>query len=320
VKRIDILPDDVLLGIFDFYVNIMRLSYRGKPGIEAWQSLVHVCRRWRSLVLGSPRRLNLQLYCTPETPARDTLDVWPALPIIVSGCTYVLGTDNVITVLGQSNRVCRVHLLGFDQQSEEVFTAMQVPFPELTDLRLSSLFTTSVIPDSFLDGSAPRLRFFTLDSIPFPGLPKLLSSATHLVQLWLENIPRSGYILPEAMVALLSVLSSLRILCIGFQSHLFPSRPARESQTLPPQKCSILPTLDEFHFKGVTGYLYQLVTLIDAPQLDEIHITFFNVVSFDCSRLAQFITRTPTLRAHDEAHVQFDNFDTSVALLAPSRT
>jgi hypothetical protein len=50
-----------------------------KLNVEEWQSLVHVCRRWRSLVLGSPRRLNLRLYCTPETPAKDTLDVWASL-------------------------------------------------------------------------------------------------------------------------------------------------------------------------------------------------------------------------------------------------
>src|SRR5260221_5208216 len=48
--------------------------------VESWQLLVHVCRRWRSLVFGSPRRLNLRLFCTPETPAKDTLAVWPALP------------------------------------------------------------------------------------------------------------------------------------------------------------------------------------------------------------------------------------------------
>ena len=63
MKRIDILPDDVLLRIFDFYVDMGRLYV--KKEIEEWQTLVHVCRRWRGLVLGSPRRLNLRLWCTP---------------------------------------------------------------------------------------------------------------------------------------------------------------------------------------------------------------------------------------------------------------
>ncbi|KAN0114347.1 hypothetical protein V8E52_006843 [Russula decolorans] len=155
VKRIDVLPDDVLLGIFDFYM-IMYPSYGDKTDTEAWQSLVHVCRRWRSLVFLSPRRLNLRLFCTPETPARNTLDVWPTLPLIIKG-TVLSSTDsdNVIAALEQSNRICQVKLRGLGRQ--EVLAAMQVTFPELTELLLVSRDDTMpVIPDSFLDGSAPR--------------------------------------------------------------------------------------------------------------------------------------------------------------------
>ena len=69
-------PDDVLLEIFDFYVNQKtgeRFHHSIKQGIEEWITLAHVCRRWRSVVFQSPHRLNLQLTCTPSTPARDTL-------------------------------------------------------------------------------------------------------------------------------------------------------------------------------------------------------------------------------------------------------
>jgi hypothetical protein len=87
---------------------------------------------------------------------------------------------------------------------------MQVPFPELTYLHLSSNGeTTPVIPDFFLDGSAPSLQELRLYGIPFPGLPNLILSATHLVYLSLIDIPHSGYISPEAIVALISLLSSL---------------------------------------------------------------------------------------------------------------
>lgn len=96
-------------------------------------------------------------------------------------------------------------------QLEDVSAAMQAPFPELTDLLLWSNETASepVLPNSFLGGSAPRLRYLQLRGIPFPGLPKLLLSAAHLVHLYLYDIPYSGYISPEAMVAGLSVLNSL---------------------------------------------------------------------------------------------------------------
>ena len=41
---IDMLPDLALLEIFDFYMFESR--------IEVWQTLVHVCQKWRSIVLG----------------------------------------------------------------------------------------------------------------------------------------------------------------------------------------------------------------------------------------------------------------------------
>ncbi len=231
-------------------------SYEHKTNIEGWQSLVHVCRRWRNVVFGSPRRLNLRLVCTPETRARDTLDVWPALPLLIWGnMSSSSGADDIIVALRQSNRICEVHLWGLeDQQLDKVLAAMQVPFPQLTRLRLISFCEAPpVVPDSFLGGSAPHLRIFQLTGIPFPGLPKLHLSAAHLVRLWLFNIPHSGYISPEAMAALLSVLSSLQRLYLQFQSPR--SRPDWESRRLPPSKRSVIPALTYFSFKGVIEYL-----------------------------------------------------------------
>jgi hypothetical protein len=320
MKRIDILLDDVLLEIFYFYVDMYSAGI-GKTGTETWQSLVHVCRRWRSLVFRSPRRLKLQLFCKPYTPAKDTLDVWPALPLIVQGnMTLSSDTDNIIAALGQSNRVCRVRLWDFSHwQLEEVWAAMQVPFPELTYL---SLYMTRApyyrtlpvvpIPDSFLGGSAPRLQYFSLSGIPFLGFSKLLLSANHLVCLNLFNIPHSGYISPEAIVALLRALSSLKQLILKFRSP--QSRPDWESRSLPPPKLSIIPALKDFRFKGVTEYLEDLVPFIDAPQLNRFHITFFNQIHFDCPRLAQFINRAPSLGALHEAHVKFNDRSANVTL------
>jgi hypothetical protein len=130
IISIDVLPDDVLLEIFDFYVN--EDSYEGiKKGIEKWQTLVHVCRRWRSVVFGSPRRLNLQLACTQRTPARDMLHVWPSLPLLVqnnlnyeTGLEYV---DDIIAVLEHCNRVVKIDLYGVNNSNSEiVLAAMQV--------------------------------------------------------------------------------------------------------------------------------------------------------------------------------------------------
>jgi len=320
VVQIDVLPDDVLLGIFDFYMMVMDPSIEFKRETEAWQTLVHVCRRWRYLVFGSPRLLDLQLYCTPQTPARDTLDVWPALPLLIKGRLAVTNTtDNVIAALGQSNRVCQVNLSLDDCQLKEVLAPMHVSFPELENLQLwinDETPTIKVIPDSFLGGSAPHLRFLTFNSISFPGLPKLLLSATHLVKLTLYGIPHSGYFSPEAIIASLSVLSSLEILHLQFRSP--QSRPDWGSRRPPPSKRSVLPALRRFYFNGVTEYLEELVSRIDTPQLGHGNITFFNQIDFDCPRLAQFINCTPALRGRDEAHVQF--YDSSALVILRNRT
>ena len=194
------LPDDVLPKIFDFYVNEdMCEDYKlvKERRMQEWITLVHVCRRWRNVVFYSPRRLNLRLVCTPKTPVRDTLDTWPPFPLIVrSGSwndTSSVAPDNTIAALDHNDRVCQINLsyLSLASTELEFFTnsaAMQKPFLELTDLRLVTFRFgwEPILPDSFLGGTVPRLRLLDLHGVPFPGLPKLLLSATQLVHLSLS--------------------------------------------------------------------------------------------------------------------------------------
>jgi hypothetical protein len=245
----------------------------------------------------------LWMTTSPESPTLLYAPNTPKGYIVRGRMTRTLSdTDNVIAALGLA-----------DRQSEKVLAAMQVPFPELTNLELfSNTKTVPVISDTFLNGSAPRLRVFDLNGILFPGLPKLLLSATHLVYFRLSNIPHSVYISPEAMVALLSVLSSLKTLILKFQSP--QSRPDWESRRPPPSKRSVISALDYFSFKGIIKYLENLVTFIDAPQLNALFITSFDQIDFDTPRLAQFINSTQTLRALDEAHVHYDGSFASVKL------
>jgi hypothetical protein len=144
VISIEILPDDVILATFDFYVDKYRHS---KQEIEAWQSLVHVCRRWRCLVFGSPRRLNLRLGCTARTPVRDTLDVWPPFPIVIRDDTSLTeGSDNIVAALERRNRVDEIDLWRANSLAlEKVLAVMQEPFPELRFLQLSSYNKSSPI-------------------------------------------------------------------------------------------------------------------------------------------------------------------------------
>jgi hypothetical protein len=128
---IDMLPDVALLKMFDFYVNRMWT-------IDRWQTLVHVCRKWRDVVFGSPHRLDLRLLCTARTPVKETLYIWPVLPIVISVYDYKMGdADNIIAAVEHNDRICELHLIKFPtSQLEKVLAEMQQPFPELTFLVL----------------------------------------------------------------------------------------------------------------------------------------------------------------------------------------
>jgi hypothetical protein len=164
---VNMLPDDVLLEAFDFYVT-EDFRLREKQRIEGWQMLAHVYRRWRSVGFKSPRRLNLRLLCTPKTRARD-LDIWPPLPLIIRDVHVIFGNepssvDNIIAALEHNDRVCQIGLGCLSSSQMGYVTdsaAMHEPFPELTDLRLNMFVndgTGPIFSDSFLGGTVPRLQ------------------------------------------------------------------------------------------------------------------------------------------------------------------
>ena len=101
------LPDVALLKITDFYTNnAYDRNKRYGEQIEAWHTLVHVCRKWRTVVFGSPLRLNLRLHCTARTPVTKTLDIWPLLPIIVwENDKESWDADNIVAALNHSDRI-----------------------------------------------------------------------------------------------------------------------------------------------------------------------------------------------------------------------
>ena len=216
---------------------------------------------------------------------------------------------NIVPVLEHNHRIGRIDVKEFPvSKLENVLAAMHQPFPALIFLQLWSGNEdelVSAIPDSFLGGSAPHLQTLILDHIPFPGLPNLLLSATHLVEITLFRIPYSMYLPPEMMVDCLSVLSRLEVLIFEFESS--QSRDDQNSRPSPPPTRVFLPVLTEFCYRGLNTYLEGLVAPIDAPLLDKLEIFLFHEPIMDTPELTQFINRSPNLNleAHDNAQVQF---------------
>jgi hypothetical protein len=308
---IETLPDDVLLAIFT--------SYRPLHAIDAWRTLVHVCQRWRYLVFSSPRHLDLQLQCTIETPAREMLDVWPAFPIVITDDSEsTFGVDNIIAALEQRDRVCEITLNIPGRKADMIVSAMLGPFPALEGIIFDAQDSAmAVVPDSFLGGSAPQLRWFTIHAIPFPALPTLLSSTRNLFDLQLSGIPRSGYISPEVMVTCLSAMPELGNLRFQFDSpQSFPNGESRRHRSVSLAR-SALPALRELFFTGLNEYFEDLVSRVDAPVIRVLEITFFHRHFYEFSQLSQFIGRAEVFKSEslDHANIQLSDNTAEVSAM-----
>ncbi|KAI9462656.1 hypothetical protein F5148DRAFT_215906 [Russula earlei] len=296
---VNTLPDDVLVEIFDLYVDDWEI------GTNGWHTLVHVCQRWRHVVCASQSRLNLRLWYTGKRPMSEMLDVWPVLPVEIShGSDLSTSWENVAVALESEHRhrICGIDLWDIPTSEWERFSAaMQKPFSELTylEFRVGNI-TPMSLPDSFLGGSAPLLRQLKLVHCSFPGIPKLLLSSKQLVALDLWFIPNSGYISPQDLVTALSVLSRLKYLHLGFRSPRYPA-----SRPRPPLTRSVLPALIELTFKGVHEYLEDLVAQIEAPRLRTLEIIFFMDIDFVLPQLHRLINQVELFNSCDRATDHF---------------
>ncbi|KAH9170003.1 hypothetical protein EDB89DRAFT_2072476 [Lactarius sanguifluus] len=221
---------------------------------------------------------------THGTPVRSNLGVWPAIPIVIQYGPRVTGLthhdeDNVIAALEHPDRG---------------------PFPALTCLSISSNDEdVPVIPSGFLVGSAPRLQKIHLTCVLFPSLPALFLSTCDLVELSLRNIPKTGYISPEVMVASLVMLPRLKQIDIGF---LPPDSPP-DQMLLPLITRSVLPALTCLDLSSICGSVEDFLARIDTPRLNTVDIHYSDqVVDFEVPQLSEFMNRSENLKRTLSGH------------------
>jgi hypothetical protein len=308
------LPKDVLMEIFDWYLG----EDEDDLEVDAWYPLVHVCRSWRNIIFSSPHRLNLRLLYTAKhgKPACEMLGVWPAFPIIIQvNGKRPCDVGNVIAALEHKDRIRKIHLVDiYDTDLADIFSVMQEPFPALTDFFLTSSTWGQEVPDLLLGGFAPRLRSLRLDSISCPGLSKLvLSSARHLVELSLLEVPSGGVISPETMVTALSALTRLETLSLAFEiddDELFLECSTKRNPTSPTR--SVFPSLKFCLFQGICGYLEDFVAMIDTPRLEVLDITLarckdeshpFGIKRKETPQFNQFLGRTEMFKTLNNASI-----------------
>ena len=270
-------------------------------------------------MFASPRRLDLKLFCTPQRSVNSkTLDIWPELPIVLKDDDLEPKENHVtimIAALRHRNRVCKISFSCYGQYQDspllKEFAAIDEPFPALTAL---SLFVyepnVPVLPDSFLGGSAPRLRSLDLLGIPYPSIGTLLSSTTNLVELSLCGISHSGYISPETIAPCLPTLTRLESLELGFQHPR--SQAHRANRHPPPLTRVVLPSLTFLVFHGDIEYLEDILSQIETPILEYSKFYFFNQLVFDTPLLGHFIRRTETFIASHALAARIKCFDSSI--------
>ena len=301
---INSLPDSIFVEIFAFYLLSIPGGYRyATRHAEEWQGLVQVCQRWKQIIYGSSRYLDLHLPCSDENPFRN-LSRWPEFPLALDYTIFpdvndFVDIDDLIAALEQPDRVQFIHLMieGSDSRVDEVFAKMKVPFPSLRDLDLRgpppyNRREGNVLPHGFLGGSAPCLQYLYFEAVNallFQELQMLLLSAHNLISLQLEDIPKSGYVSSESMVGGLAGLTKLRTLSFIFR---FPEETPNSNEGLehrmrpePPIR-TVLPALTKFEFSGECTYLEDIAAQFDMPSVKVINIEYFlpRVEVFQLSR------------------------------------
>ena len=246
------------------------------------------------------------------------VEIWPKLPIIVQDYYaekfQLQGVNNVLEALRLNDRILDINLQLISIPLLTALATINEPFKALTSLELRTTDENApALPESFLGGSAPRLRELSLDGIPSPAVSKLLSSAKDLVSLRLWNIPNSGYIPPNEMVKSLSKLTKLKTFYLGFRSPRSETDREHESPRPPPLKRDVLPALTAFFFKGSSEYLEETVARIDVPLLRNTSVTLFNQLIYETPQLRQFIVRT-SRSAPQRVDVVFSGYRVQVIL------
>lgn len=128
------------------------------------------------------------------------------------------GKENIIAALGCPDCITRVSLYQLTHSLSKMITlVMTVPFPALKELCISSLEHIGLLlPATFLGKSALHLQLLTLGGIVFQALYNLLSSAYHLSNIFLMDIPINWYIPPQALATCLTASPHLKYATIGF--------------------------------------------------------------------------------------------------------
>ena len=327
---IHILDDDSLLNVFNLYRPFSlgeeddndAYLLGGKGGWvhgRWWYGLTHVCRRWRTIILGSAFYLGVSLVCTKGTPVADMLENLPSLPLVIDyslnfGDIIAEAVKGAILALKKRDRVRRVRLDMPATSLRKLIVAMDEEYPILEHLivipRIKDTNTILMFRDTF---QAPHLSHLTLSGFILPIKSRLLTSAAGLVTLCLQMDPQSNYFYPSTLLRLLSFMPQLEALAIT-SYFAIPDHELVERQLshVPITHAGItLPNLRLFKFHGTSASLEVIICRIITPCLEKLCIRFLDQLTFSVPRLLQFIGAMEAL-SFDSAKFKFSEWTVEV--------
>lgn len=313
---IGMLNDDVLLAIFDFCrlpdededEDVEDAFNEGNWNWDRqrwWRKLTQVCRRWRSLILASPSRLNLHVVCTEDIPVAEMLTHFLHLPLIVM-YGFEEGEEippdderNILLSLERRHHVRRILLRAPTPALQKMTVPLDDEFPLLDSLAITSVTdgdsTGVILPRSL---RAPNLRHLILINVALQIGTPILTTPVHLVTLVLEDVPTLTHIPAECLADLLEFIPQLKILSVGFRPPISDLDVGTQPLAPEAQKTSItLRRLKQLQFRGFSAYLESLLARINAPVLSQFYVRFFNQRSFGTLlNLSRILDTTTELR------------------------
>ena len=272
-----------------------------------WNKLIQVCRRWRYLVLDSAYHLRVSLVCARGTPVADMLAHSPPVPLVIDHFdTYQDLTSEdeagIILALQHRDRVRRIRLLKPIPILQKLVAALDGEFPILEFLLIEHQRyhqpviehkTNLYFPETFW---APQLRELVLKNFVTPIDSPTLTTMGNLVTLYLTKIPSSVYFHPNALIQLLTLMTQLETLGIGFNRYN-PSRDVERHLLRTSTMTQVtLPNLRWLAFRGSSAYLEALLPWVTIPLLENLAVAFFNRMLYSIPHLRQFTSASRNLQ------------------------
>ena len=309
----------MLLEIFDSY----RKYFTDDPSCwnkkYKWFKLIHVCRRWRRVVLASFTRLDLCLFVQDRNPGNMKTIFSPRLPQLPIVINYGYGMAShaktkelgrILAALKRCDRVRGISFSGVPSDFDKLIKATKCLFPILEDLQLCDEHCDMdlELPATFLRGSAPHLRRLKLDRISLTSISSLLSSSKMLVELSLTTYT----LYPTAL--LLAHLRGMPCLCrLELNRTGIPTSTDDLIPSTNPGDIFLLSKLTSFHYLGRSSFLNALVAGFAAPYLEDVQIKLHNDTKPPILHISRFINDIE--KPYHSAQVIFEDDYFSISLL-----